>query len=292
MQELGGAAGRAADRETRRRANELVALRMSGQMDALLDLVVDDVELRDNCAKVRPFPDGRWRGRDALREKLRRAHVEYEPLEAEILETLVEGDRTALRWTGRFRRRATGCVSSFDLAHFLRWRNGRVAQMDEFIDHHASGRGEGRLRSFADMLEPPSPCLSRDEMARRVTALGSFSREGPDIDLFRLYCAPDVVNEFVGDPATIFYAGRHRGIDALARIIRAVNVDFEQVGAATPQMTVEGGGVAARRTVEWRHRGTGRRGIVELADFFRFENGLIVELVEFRDSVALLRMQD
>jgi len=30
---------------------------------------------------------------------------------------------------------------------------------------------------------------------------------------------------------------------------------------------------------------------VELADFVRFEDGLIVELVEFRDSVAVLQMQ-
>jgi ketosteroid isomerase-like protein len=147
------------------------------------------------------------------------------------------------------------------------------------------------LRSFAEMLEPPPPCLSREEMARRLMELGNFSREGPDIDLFRVYCAADVVCEFVGDPATIFYAGRHGGVDALTRIIGAINVDFEQVGAATPRMIVDGRAVAARRAVEWRHRGTGRRGIVELADFVRFENGRIVELVEFRDSVAVLQLQ-
>ncbi len=80
-------------------------------------------------------------------------------------------------------------------------------------------------------------------------------------------------------------------MDALTNIIHSINIDFEQVGCATPEMVVDGTGVAARRTVEWRHRGTGRRGIVELADFVRFENGLIIEVVEFRDSVALLQMQ-
>lgn len=59
-----------------------------------------------------------------------------------------------------------------------------------------------------------------------------------------------------------------------------------------PEAVIDGGSVAVRRTVEWRHRGTGRRGIVELADFLRFEDGLIVEIVEYRDSVALMRMQD
>ena len=56
-------------------------------------------------------------------------------------------------------------------------------------------------------------------------------------------------------------------------------------------MLVEEGRVAGRRKVEWRHRGTGRRGLVDLANFVRFEDGMIVELVEFRDSVTLLEMR-
>ncbi len=287
----GGGSGRAADGEIRRRVHELVRLRMAGDLPALLKLFVEDVELNYNCEKGGLFPSGQWRGHDALRENIRRTDIEYEPMEGEIQEVVVEGDRAALRWVSHWRRRATGQVYCMDMAHFLRWRKGRVAEMHEFLDHHAKYRTTDEIRSFDQLLDPPRPGLSRDDMARRMMELGSFSRSGPDIGLFRRYCSPDVVCEFVGDRSTIAYAGRHRGIEALVHIVRSIGVDFEQFGAATPEMVVEGGSVATRRSVEWRHRGTGRSGLVELADFVRFEDGLIVELVEFRDSVALLQMQ-
>lgn len=266
---------------------------MSGDISALLKLFVEDVELNYNYAKAGLFPGGQWRGHDALRDNLRRTDIEYEPLDAEVKDVVVDGDRAAFRWTSNWRRRATGQIHCLDMAHFLRWRKDRVARMHEFIDHHATYRTAPETpRSFDEMLTPPDPGLSREEMARRVAEIGSFSRQGPDVALFRRYCAPDVICEFVGNRKTISYAGRHRGIEALAHIVRSISVDFEQVGSATPDMTIDGGAVATRRTVEWRHRGTGRRGIVELADFVRFEGGLIAELVEFRDSVALLQMQE
>lgn len=264
---------------------------MAGQVDALLKHFVDDVELRYNSSKSGAFAFGGWQGLGALREYLRRTDIDYEPLAAEVQDVFVEGDRTAVRWTASFRSRANGRVHLMDMAHFMRWRKNRVACLDEYIDDHAVSRAIGPLQSLEDMLDTQGPGLSREEMARRVMELGSFSRAGPDIDLIRRYCAPGVVSEFVGDRSVIFYAGRHRGIDALTHIIHSNNIDFEQVGCTTPEMVVDGTGVAARRTVEWRHRGTGRRGIVELADFVRFEKGLIVEIVEFRDSVALLQMQ-
>jgi len=289
----GGRASQIADGETRRRVHDLVRFRMAGDVKSMLGLFVEDVELTYNCSKVGLFPAGQWRGHDALRENIRRTDIDYEPLDAEILDILVEGDRTAVRWTTNWRHRGTSRRYRMDMAHFLLWRHGRIVAMNEFIDHHGvSHTVDVMPQSFEEMLEPRPSGLSRDEMARRMIALGNFSRKGPDIDLFRSFCAPDVVCEFVGDRATIFYAGRHRGIEALVNIVRAIGVDFEQFGSAMPEVVVDGGLAAVRRTVEWRHRGTGRRGIVELADFARFADGRIVEMVEFRDSVALLQMQD
>lgn len=263
---------------------------MSGDIPAILKLFTDDVALTYN-GRVGTFHAGEWRGSDALSEQLRRTDIEYEPLDAEVKGVVIEGDRSAVRWTSHWRRRATGQIFCMDMAHFLRWRGDRVAEMHQFLDHHAESRMAEERKSFEQMLNPPHPGLSREEMARRIMMLGSFCRKGPDVSLFRDFCAPGVVCEFVGDRRSIAYAGRHWGIEALVSIVRSIGVEFEQVGCATPEMVIEGGSVAARRAVEWRHRGTGRRGIVELADFIRFEDGRIVELVEFRDSVALLQMQ-
>lgn len=287
----GGRSSQLIESETRRRVHEIVRSRMSYDVSTLVEHFVEDVELNYSSSRLGLLPPGQWRGREALRAHLRRVDVDYEPLDAEILAVLVEGDNTVVRWISSWRHRATGHVHSMDMAHFLRWRDGRVSEMYEFRDHRCVARGADFLpQSLDDILNPRGPGLTRDEMARRLIAMGSFSC-GPDIALIRETCSPDVVCEFVGDRTTISHAGRHRGVDALINIVRSIGVEFEQLGVAMPEVIVDGANAAARRTVEWRHRGTGRRGQVQLADFVRFEDGRIVEISEFRDSVALLQMQ-
>lgn len=292
MRGTGGRSGQLVDSETRRRVHEIVQSRMSRDSSAMLKHFVEDVELNYTCSRLGVLRPGQWRGRDALREHLRRVDIDYEPLDAEIISILVEGDRAAVRWVSNWRHRATGQIHDMDMAHFLRWRHGLVAEMYEFRDMRCASRVTDVVpQSLDDILNPPGPGLSRDEMARRLIAMGNFSRGGPDIALIREMCSPDVVCEFVGDRTTISYAGRYRGVDALINIVRGIGVEFEQLSRVTPEVIIDAGGSAGRRTVEWRHRGTGRRGLVELADFVRFEEGRIVEIVEFRDSVALLQMQ-
>ena len=264
---------------------------MTYDVSTLVEHFVEDVELNYSCSRLGVLPPGQWRGRDALRAHLRRVDIDYEPLDAEILAVLVEGDNTVVRWISSWRHRATGHIHRMDMAHFLRWRNGLVSEMYEFRDQRCVARGADFLpQSLDDILNPRSPGLARDEMARRLIAMGSFSRS-PDIALMRELCSPDVVCEFVGDRTTVSHAGRHRGVEALINIVRSIEVEFEQLGTAMPEVIVDGGAAAARRIVEWRHRGTGRCGQVQLADFVRFEDGRIVEIVEFRDSMALLQMQ-
>jgi ketosteroid isomerase-like protein len=292
MQGPGERSSQVIESETRRRVHEIVRSRMSYDVQTLVEHFVEDVELNYSCSRLGLVPPGQWRGRDALRAHLRRVDVDYEPIEAEILAVLVEGDRTALRWLSSWRHRATGQIHRMEMAHFLRWRNGLVSEMYEFRDYRCVSHGADFLpNSLDEILNPRGPGLPRDEMARWLVATSRFSC-GPDIALLREICSPDVVCEFVGDRATIAYAGRHRGIEALINIVRDIGTEFEQLGHVTPdEVIVDGGNAATRRTVEWRHRGTGRCGQVQLADFVRFEDGRIVEIVEFRDSTALLRMQ-
>jgi ketosteroid isomerase-like protein len=145
--------------------------------------------------------------------------------------------------------------------------------------------------SFENLLSPKPPRLDRAEIVQRCESLlKSSTSYGPDVAIMRRLCAPDIVCEFIGDKSRIPYAGRHVGVETLERILRSISVDFEQLDHTTGEIIVDGGRVAVRRTVEWRHRGTGRRGLVELADFARIEDGLIVELIEFRDSITILSM--
>jgi ketosteroid isomerase-like protein len=265
---------------------------MSSRIDSMMQHFVPGVVVHYDGATEGLFRPGVGKGRDALCENIRHIELDYAPLDSEILDMLVENEKTAVRWRGRWRHRGTGCVYALDIAHFLRWEGGLIVEMFEFFDHHRARTSDRvSMVTFQELLTPKSPGLAREEIERRSKALVNFSPRGPDVAQILELCAPGVVCEFVGDRTRIPYAGRHVGVEALANIVRAIGVDFEQLHCAILESIVDGGSVAVRRTVKWRHRGTGRKGLVELADFVRFGNGLIVELVEFRDSITLLEMQ-
>jgi ketosteroid isomerase-like protein len=148
------------------------------------------------------------------------------------------------------------------------------------------------MTDFDDFFAARPPGLDRAEIVRRIRLLASRQPMTPeDFAVLREFYSPDVACEFVGDKSRIPYAGRHVGIEALIAIVRATNIEFEQSNHEIEDIIVDGGRVAIRRRVDWRHRGTGRRGRVDLADFARFENGRIVEMIEFRDSIAILAIQ-
>jgi len=278
--------------ELRRRVADIVRLRMLGQPDAMLQYFAPDVVLHYNCTKEGLFRPAIWVGHDAFRENIRRTDIDYEPKSAEVIDILVEGESTVVRWRSRWSHRATGHAAVLDMAHFLHWKNGRIVKMFEFLDYHdGAARQAPSIGTLEELLSPKSPGLTREQINRRARLLGDFPNTSPNVAQFRRICSPDIVCEFVGDRARIPYSGRRVGIDALASVVRSIRTEFEQINSTISELMIDGGRVACRRTVEWRHRGTGRHGLVELADFARFEDGLIVEIIEFRDSITLLELQ-
>ncbi len=232
-----------------------------------------------------------WEGVEALGSITRFTDENYTPLGYEILDTIVDAQKAVVRWRGDWRRISSGKIYTIDAAHFLRWDGDVVVEMHEFFERMCHQSPSARLLDLEDLLAPQSPGLDAKEMVRRAHEIVTFPAGSPVIEAIRAYCAPDIVCEFVGDRARLPYAGRHVGIEALINIIRTIAIDFEQSLCDVQDCVLEGGRLAGRRRVEWRHRGTGRRGVVDLADFLRFENGRIVELIEFRDSLTLLEMQ-
>jgi len=279
--------------EIRRRLEEITRFRLTGQLERMVEHFSPDVIVHYNCTQVGLFTPGIWRGRPAFLANMRLTEENYEALEGEITEVLVENGNAALRWRTCWRHRGTGGVYTVEMAYFLKWRGDTVAELHEFLDYPGPlAIGREKLSSYEEMLRPRTPGLDRAEIVRRVNELANFApSRGPDIELIRKYYSPDIVCEFVGHRARIPYAGRHVGVEAVINIVRGINVDFEQLNNELSDILVDDGRLACRRTVKWRHRGTGRRGLVELAEFVRFEDGLIVELIEYRDSVTILEMQ-
>ncbi|WP_457798346.1 nuclear transport factor 2 family protein [Methylocystis sp. S23] len=276
--------------DKRRLIAEMLDCRMRRQYDRFESYVDPRVVVNCNAWREGIIGPNIWSGAPALRDLFRRTDENYFPLEHEILDILIDNDRAAVRWRGNWRRHATSKVYPIDAAHFLRWDNGLVVEMHEFFDAQCkSASSYASVPSLESLLAPGAPELSREEMELRARQLAGHD-QGPDFELLRKWCSPNIVCEFVGDRARLPYAGRHVGFEAMLGVIRAVNVDFEQRDFALSEMMIEDMRVAGRRRVHWRHRGTGRAGVSELADFVRFEKGLIVEFIEFRDTVSLALM--
>lgn len=279
--------------DLRRRVGEIVECRMSGRIDQMLRHFSQSVILHYTCRKDGILkPTTRW-GHEAFRQNIRRTDENYAPLDSEILDIIVEGSHTVVRWLSRWRFHGNGKIYSMDIAHFLHWEDGLVVEMHEFLDVHGRALPNymcGPL-TFENLLTPRPAGLDRDELERRTRLVSDYMSKKQDFAGIRKICSPDIICEFVGDRSRVPYAGRHVGIEALISIVRTISVDFKQEQCSISEIFVEDARVAVRRRVHWRHIGTSRFGYVDLANFIRFDDGKIVEIIEYRDSVTLLELQ-
>ncbi|HMK88778.1 MAG TPA: nuclear transport factor 2 family protein [Methylocystis sp.] len=278
--------------EIRQRIAEITYLRLSGDIERFIAHFAADVTVHYNCEKAHLFNPGVLYGAAAFRQNIQQVEEVYRGVADEILDVLIEDQRAWVRWRTRWRHIGAGAVYDLDMAYFLRWRGDKVVELHEFFDTPVpSAYGRALVDEIDDLVKSKPAGLTRAEILELVEFLAKLPTTcGSKTSLFRQHCAPGVVSEFVGDRKRIPYAGRHCGVDALMAIVQSIAVDFEQLNYRLEDIVIDENRVALRRSVDWRHRGTGRRGVVALAEFLRFENGLIAELIEFRDSVTMVRM--
>jgi ketosteroid isomerase-like protein len=130
----------------------ITQLRMDGALDAMMRFFSPDVVVRYHSTKEGLFLPGELRGIEAFRENLRLTDIEYEPLGFEVLDILVDGETAAVRWRNSWRQRGTGRISTLDMAHFLRWRDGLVVELFEYLDYH--GWGPAAEEAHLEKCEP------------------------------------------------------------------------------------------------------------------------------------------
>ena len=87
--------------EIRSRIAEMLRCRMSGQINQMLRHFAPNTVV--HCASSREglLPPGIWEGADGLRAITRRTDENYEPLEHEILDILVDGQNAVVRLARR-----------------------------------------------------------------------------------------------------------------------------------------------------------------------------------------------
>jgi ketosteroid isomerase-like protein len=133
--------------------------------------------------------------------------------------------------------------------------------------------------------------LDRELIEQRVRAMVRMHAEGNLHGLFD-FVADDVVYNVRGGWITFPYAEAVRGKKNAAAAIAMISVQFENLGSVIHDLAIDGDRAAFRRTARIRHRGTSKTGDVDVVDFIRFRDGLVVEFTEIADSAALAALDE
>jgi uncharacterized protein len=119
----------------RERLRTLYAAVKLGQIDFVLNSVDDDIEyISYSPIKVFPFL-GHRRGKAAMSEVLRSAHMAFDFVSCEPVSMVIESETAAasIIFT-RAVSRQTGRSVQGMLAHFMRFRDGKIVELREFMD--------------------------------------------------------------------------------------------------------------------------------------------------------------
>ena len=131
-----------------------------------------------------------------------------------------------------------------------------------------------------------NPMSDRALMEQRIRALLKMREDGDLAGLLSL-AAPDIVYDIRGNWAAFPFSEPVRGKEMTAQALSMIAIHYENLDNVLHDIVIDGDRVALRRTATIRHRGTGKVGPVEISDFVRFRDGLVAELVENADPVAL-----
>ncbi len=104
------------------------------RIDFVLNAVDDDIEfISYSPIEVFPFL-GHHRGKAAMAEVLKSGYAQFEFISYQPIFTVCEGDDAAVIIFARVIQRRTGRSISTMIAHFLRFRDGRIIELREFMD--------------------------------------------------------------------------------------------------------------------------------------------------------------
>ncbi|MBI1868355.1 MAG: nuclear transport factor 2 family protein [Methylocystis sp.] len=109
---------------------------MSGQIDEMARHFAPDVAMHYHCLNGVFFLPQVLLGRAAFRENIRLFDMEFELLDGEVIDVLLENESAAVRWRSSWRHRGTGRTLALETAYFLSWKNGLIAEAHEYMDYH------------------------------------------------------------------------------------------------------------------------------------------------------------
>ncbi|MCW2315059.1 ketosteroid isomerase-like protein [Rhodoblastus acidophilus] len=151
-------------------------------------------------------------------------------------------------------------------------------------------RGSGAsMQSLQNLAQLAS--VDRELFETRIHYMLDLCSQG-NIDGIIGYFSEDVSYQMIGNWSMFPYAGPVRGKPAVKLAFAGIFTHFQSLGSTVHDIVIDGDRVAVRRTTILRHFGTGRSDGVAVVDFVRFRDGLVAELTEVLDSLAIARLEE
>lgn len=114
-------------------AKQLIDLRIEGRIAEFAELLTQDCEVR-----IIGLPSGAAAypsvaGRDAVLRKLREYQMEFDVLDIEVRQLVLDGDDLAVIWNGQIHYRASGPSELVEGIAHLHFRNGQLARYTNIV---------------------------------------------------------------------------------------------------------------------------------------------------------------
>ena len=118
----------------RKRLYDLYLAYAEGRIDAVLR-DFDDSVVMTSYAPVDIFPYlGRKQGKAAVAETMNEAHTAFEYLSYQPIFMVTEQEDAAVIVLTRLRQRTSGRTTQLFIADFIRFQNGRMVELRQFMD--------------------------------------------------------------------------------------------------------------------------------------------------------------
>lgn len=116
------------------RLSELYAARRNGNAEGFADGFAEDGVMRI-MADSRLVPEaGPFHGRAAIAKGIRKLFENYEYVDGLIVDIVADVDLAVIRRQLTLRSRVTGAIGDFDVADFIRFRNGEIVELTQYMD--------------------------------------------------------------------------------------------------------------------------------------------------------------
>jgi ketosteroid isomerase-like protein len=132
--------------------------------------------------------------------------------------------------------------------------------------------------------------LDREMIEHRIRTIFERRAAG-DLRGIMDYAADDVVYRTQGGWTLYPFSRPMHGKAALGQMLATIDVMFENLGSTIHELVIDGDRAALHRTSKMRNRGSGAVVCVDVCDFMRFRDGLVVEFSEYPDSAAIARLE-